>query len=82
MNLNTIISNLDIKHQNLSILCSNVKTIRVTDVSALEQFYISSKERADDLTLDDEFVGLTYSNLEFLKNFINIDKPRQKILSI
>ena len=82
MNLNTMISNLDIKHENLNVLCSDVKTIKITDINALEQFYISNKEYADMVTVDDEFVGLTYSNLEFLKSFINLEKTNQKVLRI
>ena len=75
------IYNLDIKHESLNVLCSG-KTIKVTDVNALEQFYNSNKEYADIVTIDDEFVGLTYSNLEFLKSFISLEKPKQKTLRI
>lgn len=80
MNLNTKISNLDIKHENLTVLCSGIKTIEITDINALEQFYISNKEYADMVTREDEFVGLTYSNLEFIKSFINLEKPKEKKL--
>ena len=82
MNLNTMISNLDLKHENLNVLCSGLKTIKTTDINELEQFYTSNKEHADMLTVDDEFVGLTYSNLDFLQSFINLEKANQKILRI
>ena len=80
MNLNTMISNLDIKHENLNVLCSGIKNIKVTDINELEQFYVSNKEYADMVTREDEFVGLTYSNLEFIKSFINFEKPKEKKL--
>ena len=37
-------------------------------------------EYADMVTIEDEFVGLTYSNLEFIKSFINLEKPKEKKL--
>ena len=80
MDLNLVIETLDLKKDNLSLLSKNFKTVKVTDQSSLETFYIVSKINADTLTLEDEFVGLTYSNLKFLEKFINFDKPKQKTL--
>lgn len=78
MSLDNIIKNLDLKKDNLNLLSKNFKTIKVTDEESLIEFYVINKANADILVTDDEFVGNTYINLNFIENFIDFEKIKQK----
>lgn len=49
-----------------------VKTIQ--DKALLIKYYDSSLKKANTLVTDDEFVGITYDNLEIIDNIINENK--------
>lgn len=80
LNLNNVISNIDIRKQSLKkIFEDNNYKAFIINIKGLSEFYNSVKEKADVLTLEGEYVGCTYDNLEFIKPFIeNTDKKLLK----
>lgn len=72
------------KLSNLNIAKDNFKEILASDtynLSSLECYYFSKKLEADRLTLEGEFVGKTYDNLDAIKGMINAS-PKQLIKTI
>ena len=54
-----------------------VKTIH--DKALLIKYYDSSLKKANTLVTDDEYVGITYDNLEIIDNIINENKLVKRI---
>lgn len=70
-----------IKLRSLNITKDNFEKIvglnyNIKEVSA---YYFIHKERADRLTLEGEYVGITYNNLVYLQNIINNSKNKEYV---
>ncbi len=67
--LNTYLKNFDIAHDIFNY------DITYSDVDLLKTYYEEKKNYADILTVEDEFTGNTYNNLDVINN--NIKKLKK-----
>ena len=56
--------------------------LKILLLHELSVYYKESKEKADRLTLEDEYVGITYDNLNTIKNVLvkNINKNKHVLV--
>lgn len=56
--------------------------LKILLLHELSDYYKESKEKADRLTLEDEYVGITYDNLNTIKNVLvkNINKNKHVLV--
>ncbi len=73
--INTYLSNFDIAKDVFNPLF-------ITDIEALREYYEDQYNRAVTKVMDDEYVGITFDNLDKIKEFLEEQKGKAKSLAM
>lgn len=77
-NLNIALGSINMAKDNLNkmFIESGFHTILIEDINFVSGFYDVEREKADKLTLDDEYVGNAYYNLQFIEPYAKIKSKK------
>ena len=73
--INTYLNNFDIAKDVFNPLF-------ITDIEALRRYYEEQYNRALTKVMDDEYVGITFDNLDMIKDFLEEQKGKAKSLAM